>query len=197
MIFSLTHICSALQEHSYRQSSNWTRISAVEKLLHDPVRAFIEGHNVRKKVLLCFPQVQDTLLSQHALQYLQWVQRSQNQKFCPHDKSLATRLEIWLKEKMGVSHYCETICKHKLTLRCLALPYNLNTPTGFLIHSTRALARAFVRICRSVSPVDQLFFETMNSGDTCFDSHGISITDLLLVYPPPLTSCLHFGLTTF
>lgn len=142
---SLHHKASPckLQPHPYTlclaraflpaKQSLWTGISSVEKLLHDPVCDFREGHNVSKvKFRYAPPWAQDTRLLQHAIQYLQWVQRSQNQKFypsCPHDESLATRLEIWLNEKVGVSQCCETICKHKLTSCCLTLPYNLNTLT--------------------------------------------------------------------
>lgn len=39
---------------------------------------------------------------------------------CPHDKNLATRSEVWFQGNVGVSHCCETICRHKL---CAVSPY--------------------------------------------------------------------------
>lgn len=122
-----------------------------------------------------------------AVQYLQRVQRSPNQKFyppCPHDKSLAMRSEIWLKKKKkGVSHCSETVCKHKLTFCCLT--HNLTH--RFLTHSAKVLAWAFVKVWRIVSTVDWLFF---GDGELCrhlFWQAMRSWLSLLLVNTPPST----------
>lgn len=121
----LTHICSALQQQFCQQSCNsgeFHLLSNASVILSMP-QPYVGSQD--KEVLLCFPQDLDTQLPQHAIWYLQWVQRSQKWKICPscpHDKSLESRLGTWLQEKLGVSHCCDAICKHQPILCCATLP---------------------------------------------------------------------------
>jgi len=74
------------------------RSSSVEKLLHVSACAFTEGHNGSKVKFCCASH--KCKIHCYSI-FTTGPKTTKCYPSCSHDKSLATRLEIWLKEKNG------------------------------------------------------------------------------------------------